>query len=56
MLEECCTTQRALQNDALVGSMISADGRTAIVLAEMESMDDIDTARTDHKQIWLIEH
>ncbi len=37
--------QKALQSDALVGSMISEDGRTAIVLAEMESMDNIDTAR-----------
>jgi hypothetical protein len=43
--DQVAQAQRALQNDALVGSMISGDGRTAIVLAEMESMDDIDTAR-----------
>jgi predicted RND superfamily exporter protein len=43
--DQVVEAQRALQNDALVGSMISEDGRTAIVLAEMDSMDDIDTAR-----------
>ncbi|MGB0639561.1 MAG: MMPL family transporter, partial [Myxococcota bacterium] len=43
--DQVVQAQRALHNDPLVGSLISDDGRTAIVLAEMESMDDIDTAR-----------